>query len=908
MIVLAIGLLVILPLVFALIALSRSRKLQQAHLHLQARLSDAETEIRKLRQGRVEPDREENVEPERTVSAKSSARSEAPRQSVYNEWARNNRDAAAARTEQKSGDGEDPISATIDTGKVEKVEEALTSRWFIWLGAPLFALGGLFFVRHAVELGWLTPWVRIVLGLAVGIGLAVGGEWLRRRPLERAVAALKPNYVPPALTSAGLFVAFASIFTGYALHDLFSPLLAFVLLALVSIGGVGLSLLQGRFVAVLGIAAAFGTPAMVATPDPSGWALFTYLAAVGGACLLIVRYERWWWLAAATLGAMILWPCAWMLLQPDTDPLAVSAYLVGLPALFLLLPVQVPEDSGVSFGAPLKQSDARNGRLPLLAVSGALFLQTIHTIVQGLSVPSVLPFAILVAATVIVSRRKEQFSIAAPGAAAATVAAIAFWPLGAFDDANFVHPAPGLAGPHLMEGPAYLLILAGIGFAAFFAVSGFLAIRNARFPLLWCGISMALPLATVTIIYWRLTGTDSAAGWSIPAVGIAGMALFAANWMSRRRNEHGMENALAVYAVGVTAAVALGLAMVLQESWLTVALSAMPLAIAWVAGRTGVTVLLPLSTAVAVFVVVRLLVFPVQFDYAPATGHFGPVLYGYGLPAVLLLAASWLLQREGEALSARLHFAAGVIAAAAFATLQVRVGLSGSTHASYDDLVEVSLQSILWFGIGLALLRQFRDQQERILRGLALVFLGIGSAQIIIMQLFVLNPLISHTVQIALPLANPLLLAYGMPALLVFSLRRLASREGWGKLARISMVFIIVLLFTNLTLEVRNLFAEGLPIWHGFGSAELYAHSAAWTLFAFALLGLGLWRDHQSLRFAGLGILGLTLAKLFVIDMSELDGLYRVAAFIGLGASLVATGFVYQRVMIARGPPELAEK
>ena len=39
--------------------------------------------------------------------------------------------------------------------------------------------------------------------------------------------------------------------------------------------------------------------------------------------------------------------------------------------------------------------------------------------------------------------------------------------------------------------------------------------------------------------------------------------------------------------------------------------------------------------------------------------------------------------------------------------------------------------------------------------------------------------------------------------------------------------------------------------------------------------------------------------KAFVFDMAALTGLYRAASFLGLGASLVALAYLYQR-LIAR--------
>ncbi len=49
------------------------------------------------------------------------------------------------------------------------------------------------------------------------------------------------------------------------------------------------------------------------------------------------------------------------------------------------------------------------------------------------------------------------------------------------------------------------------------------------------------------------------------------------------------------------------------------------------------------------------------------------------------------------------------------------------------------------------------------------------------------------------------------------------------------------------------------------------------------------------MRQAGLALLAIPVIKLFAFDVFELELEYRVAAFLGLGAMLVAGGYLYQR-------------
>jgi uncharacterized membrane protein len=83
----------------------------------------------------------------------------------------------------------------------------------------------------------------------------------------------------------------------------------------------------------------------------------------------------------------------------------------------------------------------------------------------------------------------------------------------------------------------------------------------------------------------------------------------------------------------------------------------------------------------------------------------------------------------------------------------------------------------------------------------------------------------------------------------------------------------------------------------------MYTLSAVWLVFALALWGLGALRGQQLYRYGALATVLLAALKVFLFDMADLDGLYRVASFLGLGLSLVSIGFLYQRFIAASLPP-----
>ena len=309
----------------------------------------------------------------------------------------------------------------------------MTSRWLVWLGAVVIALGAVFFVRFAIDQGYLGPAVRDSLTLLLGVSLVCGGEWLRQRPLQRAIASIRPNYVPLALTSSGLFAAFASIYAAHTLHHLLGPIPAFAELAAVALIGVGLSLLQGKFVAWLGLLGAFATPALVATPDPSLWALLSYLIVIQAACLTVVRYQGWWSLGVATLAAVIAWPIfIWSRLTwSNAEVIPLGAYLLLSVGAFFVLRHQFGSPGLAKSGEGWFEKMGVRRPSDALAWAAALFVAVVVFGVVQLAEFSTVSLILLTAVAalyLIIGRMTPVLEGLAVVAATVTILLMAKWP------------------------------------------------------------------------------------------------------------------------------------------------------------------------------------------------------------------------------------------------------------------------------------------------------------------------------------------------------------------------------------------------------------------------------------------------------------------------------------------------
>ncbi|MCF8466505.1 MAG: DUF2339 domain-containing protein [Sneathiella sp.] len=136
--------------------------------------------------------------------------------------------------------------------------------------------------------------------------------------------------------------------------------------------------------------------------------------------------------------------------------------------------------------------------------------------------------------------------------------------------------------------------------------------------------------------------------------------------------------------------------------------------------------------------------------------------------------------------------------------------------------------------------------------------------------------------------------AYAFPAAIFILFKAIAKTEH-AALARILTIFAGFLTFFYINTEIRHFFVGGDIRLSPMSNPEFYTYSLVWLIIASGLMFVGIWRDSQLLSQSALLLLLAAVGKVFVFDMSALDGLLRAISFLGLGACLIGIGFLYQR-------------
>jgi uncharacterized membrane protein len=397
---------------------------------------------------------------------------------------------------------------------------------------------------------------------------------------------------------------------------------------------------------------------------------------------------------------------------------------------------------------------------------------------------------------------------------------------------------------------------------------------------------------TLAVAYAQVAGFQTDLAWALVALALAAGLTAAA---ARASVEAALQRAGA-HAAGAVAALALGCAMMLRDQWLTLAVAFFLPALAWVAQKTVLPALRQVALAVAGLVMIRLLLNWYVLDYAFGDGLLiNGLLAAYLVPAIAFAVAAILFRREADDLVVSVLEAGAAAFLACFVALEIRHWSGGGGGFEHRlRFTEAALHMLTLSVQATAYLVVARRTGRRVLQWAAH---GLGCLALLGATLLLLfNPAF-----IDMP-AGPLALmaAYLAPALLAALAVRLLDDRGERRLVA---GYAVAAGFGWISLQIRQAFhPDGMALGTvPIVDAEMWAWSGAWLAYGVALMAAGIWRDTRTLRLAALGIIGLVCAKVFLIDMGELTGLWRVVSFLGLGLALTGLGVVHRRfVMPAR--------
>ncbi len=751
----------------------------------------------------------------------------------------------AAKPERPSGSR--PAMDRIDW------EELTGGRLFAWIGGLALFLGILFFVKYSIDQGLLSPAVRVAGSFLLGTACIAGGLRLY---------STRYRVIAHTLCAAGPAILYVVVYASYDFYGFIGVTAAFPLMTLVTLVTFLLAVrLDSRYIALLGLLGGFLTPPSLSTGQDRPLALFGYLAFLDLGLVLVALRKRWSFLvplaAVATALTQIGWTARFFTVEKVVTAVGVqllfSALFVAAAAAAHRMRVEDRRILAAGAGMPLLSlcmvwwmiSFPEVGQRPGLLFSVALLL---NLFLSGL----------------VLLRDKEWWPYLA--GRAITFSTLLFW----------IHTQ--LTSSLLPWGLAFVLIFGTLH--AFLAA--ILKHRRPDSSGLVPTLSTLLPFVLLIAVFFQIQLGDPAPVFGLAlllVVLILGMVLY--------------------LRVGAMAMAGLVAVVLLETAWHITGFDSARLqyTVPWYFVFLLIFALFP-------FALGRRL--DKRLDLLPwiASALSGPIHF--------FLIFDALPVSRGEVLAGVLALAFGTFYLAGLFRL-VRTVPEG--HSDRSTLLALFASVVLFF-VSLAFPVVFDEEWLTVgwaLEGLALVWLfgriphpGLKKWAFVLLGIafvrLALNPaVLGYHPRTEAPFLNWYLYAYGtvIICLMMSAHRWRPPEEALASLPVVPALRVMgaVLAFFLLNIEIADLYSQGRHLTFQFGTSvgQDMTYSLAWAGYGLVLLLIGIRTSSRGARFGALGLLAVTIVKLFLYDLWRLGELYRVGAFVGLAMILILVSFLYQR-------------
>ncbi|PXA04945.1 hypothetical protein DDZ13_02985 [Coraliomargarita sinensis] len=790
-----------------------------------------------------------------------------------------------AGTAPKSGGGESaktvnetapppiPVVAQSAAGAKEKTSGD-SQDWFskiaIWVGSVALLMAGFYMIKYSIDEGLMTPAVRIWLTTGFGALLCVAGFVIGVKSTQIA-----NGRIGQALSGAGIACLY---FAAYASVHLYSFLIAgqgFVAMLSVTVLAVVLSLKNGAPVALMGLVGGFLTPWLMSTGSNDTVMLFSYLFLLFCGAQFLCMRRGWWALLLGSLVGTYLWSTVVIVgnLTGTLDNLeGTLIFVLGIclvnAAWVFLAKNGAQGPAGVRLLTGIR----------CLTWGGGLAQGLVLVLIGGFAAVDMALFSLLSLAALLLAVLKEDDFIWAAWLALSAVAAAT------------VSNASG-------EWASWLATPLGL-MALFFAVGHWRGLSSER-PLAWRSVSMAAALLVVPLLYLNreiivVAVAPSASVWLAISLFWAALLAAAGEHLLRREGDKVVAGGYSAFAFFLSL---FGIWLYLPEEYFAHAAAGFLFAAAlywkWRGFGRSKFVLSVLAGIWALW----------MLPFAEsAVGYFfqeaihgvvepgGRSILGWAAGLLGLVSVWGCFRRVWERPSNQvLAWVLGIVSLVAFVAgyqwLHAQYMPESWTLASaLGGLTALLALAAVALSVLKSSSLRWASRVTAGLAGLRVVWLHLGGPGAEGESFF----------------WNALVLQFGVPFSAACALAWRSDREALKGVRQIYQSATMLLGFVWMTFLVQDYYGGSHLLGGPTSSSELYTYSVVWLLLAVAYQAVGLWRDQAAIHVGSLILLLVTVGKVFLVDASELEGLFRVLSFLGLGLALIGIGFFYNKVVFAR--------
>ncbi len=756
--------------------------------------------------------------------------------------------------------------------------------WLARIGVVALIVGTAFFISLAIDRGWLGEVERVILGLVAGLAFMGAGEFYRARyPIWAQTVA-----------GGGLAILYLSVYGGFALFSLIAPLPAFGLFALITVAGVAQALRQESVgLAVLAIFGGFATPLLLQENLPDERLLLAYVLVLDVGVLALASLRNWRWFTLLAWGwSLVLFGFWYWELEPST-----GLAQIGISTIFLIF-----AGATVAFHI-IRRKPAGLLDIALLTANAIAYCLISYGIMFDAYRPWMGGFTALLAAFYILlvtaCRIRGGASPNLTLYAAAPAVGFAALAVPVQLDGPWVSLAWGVEALVLLwlwsplamrelRWSGYLVLLVSAVWVLAVDTPGAVEREVAPFlnqAMIAYAAAVVAPALAAYLLYLRRRALVDPVPVAIPAP--------VASFFELRRDALRVREGMAVPVLAVWAALFAVIAVPVQldGTWITVAWNVEALLLVWLAFRLRLPELRWSGYVVFAFAGLWLLAVDTPSVDPNLTPFLNEPMIGYLAAIALPALAGYLLYRErADVPEGKWAIEALAVWGAVAGAVALPVQLDGA-------LVSVSWAAYAVFLLlvsGRLRLDALRWATYVLLATLVVRLAAIETADI---DLETLRPII-----------NWRFLAFGSGIASLYAALWLARRNSpnlSGSFREVEVAAAPVALFGLATLA--SLWILSAEILASADSARLNLSDQAsdnvavlgltllWGIYGAVLMVLGVLRRMRLVRVTGLGLLIVSVVKLFAYDSGALEQEYRVIAFLALGALLVAGGFLYQR-------------
>jgi hypothetical protein len=685
----------------------------------------------------------------------------------------------------------------------------------VWIGAIALALAGFYMVKYSLEEGLLSPSVRIALGIMFGALMAYMADFIRNKPKIS-----NGKKISQALSGAGIADLYICVFAATNLYDILPSFIGFVGMALITIFAVFLSLRHGIAIALIGLLGGMITPALINSTSPSAPMLFMYLYFVIGGLIWVIRKRNWWIIAFPTIIAAFLWVLVWVYggYYSPIDTIWLGMFLIAISGTVV-----------ISSRNMLISNNYKNKINPIsvlnyIVLAGAIFITALISSYSDFGVFEWGLFALLSFASIGLAYFDQQNYGFLPLLAMIVIAVMLdMW--SAYDQLTFA-----------------IVISA---FAMIYIISGSIIQYSCYKPFKWSILTCVTAIVYYCLGYYKLSNavflTSIPHIWSILALLFS---IYSLHVLQKVRIEMPQEHAqkqhiMATYALTIAAFLSLAFAIEIPQDFLSIALSAEILAIAWI--KTKIDIKALKFIAIILFSVVALLFIPqillaiqlaayslieVKISLQKLPYINSPTMQ-LGVPAICFGISSYFFRFDKDGRFVKYLEVSSIILISIMGYYFIREFFYYNTNKLFikPSFTERGVITNIIFLFGILCLWIGRKYKREAVSYIGLILSLSSIFRIIYFDYFKYNPLWSAEEVGSVPVFNALLITYGLPVLFTWKFTQELVCIKRFKLVNYSNYFILITLFLLVSLNIRQVFQGSFLNGKVISIAEIYTYS-----------------------------------------------------------------------------------